>query len=604
MSANTSETNKRQKVNDDVNMDDLFEEETCCGPTIVSQRPVGDGGVVAPDTSLKIPEGSKLAYNPGRTNSIKALVLAATPKTNTGGPTSIKLTCQILSVKNPGADVFLAGPVMVIAMSKNEKVKTEAGIDVNARLITTNMTPVLFKSTQLFSITLTLGRITQKGLKEKAVSDLSPGAEVELTDVYYATSGTGFPWLTATDFKPTQTGRLPIDGARIAVGAVAKAGMSLVVGTALNCVAFRGETAPSTAMQPSFDATKAILSDTKENLTTALGKTFEAFTSPIDPLLLEGSEGQIAPILSFYKTKVPTNVDPGTKGALFDNAKLSLLNYRRGDTDALTEVLSGGAVVASALGAQRSYEDSKYMGPVHVLTTKQTYIPSIEVIDQNFGPRNLLTINGPTLKVPLAVLAAPFGVNERTTAELLMENVIPGANMAFMPAKAKVFTRDHGNSDYVQQVSIDSADQFTIDILTTFRNTSLRVSPGMVTELYNNGGISIPVQLSGESLIDMMPGDRKPILSTLAGGGVASLRETAIGLSDETLEFYAVVADMMKITQAEGNMHCGTDATIGDSVFLLACGGDASSCATMLKKGEVGVFAVRVKAKTTAVASD
>ena len=100
MSANTSETNKRQKVNDDVNMDDLFEEETCCGPTIVSQRPVGDGGVVAPDTSLKIPEGSKLAYNPGSTNSIKAIVLAATPKTNTSGPTSIKLTCQILSVKN------------------------------------------------------------------------------------------------------------------------------------------------------------------------------------------------------------------------------------------------------------------------------------------------------------------------------------------------------------------------------------------------------------------------------------------------------------------------------------------------------------------------
>ena len=133
MSANTSENNKRQKVNDDVNMDDLFEEETCCGPTIVSQRPVGDGGVVAPDTSLKIPEGSKLAYNPGRTNSIKALVLAATAKTNTSGPTSIKLTCQILSVKNPGADLFQGGPVMVIAMSKNEKVKTEARIDDRLR---------------------------------------------------------------------------------------------------------------------------------------------------------------------------------------------------------------------------------------------------------------------------------------------------------------------------------------------------------------------------------------------------------------------------------------------------------------------------------------
>ena len=61
---------------------------------------------------------------------------------------------------------------------------------------------------------------------------------------------------------------------------------------------------------------------------------------------------------------------------------------------------------------------------------------------------------------------------------------------------------------------------------------------------------------------------------------------------------------MIKIAQAEGNMHCGTDATIGDLLFLKACGGDALGCATMLKKGEVGVFAVRVKAKTTAVASD
>ena len=88
-------------------------------------------------------------------------------------------------------------------------------------------------------------------------------------------------------------------------------------------------------------------------------------------------------------------------------------------------------------------------------------------------------------------------------------------------------------------------------------------------------------------------------------GGVVSLRETAIGLTDETLELYAVVADIMRVAQADGNMHCGTDAY--RRRFALSGGGwwrRFRGCATKLKKGEVGVFAIRVKAKTTAVASD
>ncbi len=102
----------------------------------------------------------------------------------------------------------------------------------------------------------------------------------------------------------------------------------------------------------------------------------------------------------------------------------------------------------------------------------------------------------------------------------------------------------------------------------------------------------------------MMGGERKPKVSTLVNGGVASLRETAVSLNDDTLEFYAVVPNMISIAQAAGNLNCGTDPTVGDAVFLAAGGGDVEDCATMLKKGELAVFAVRVKAKTTTTTVD
>ena len=241
---------------------------------------------------------------------------------------------------------------------------------------------------------------------------------------------------------------------------------------------------------------------------------------------------------------------------------------------------------------------------MHVLPTKQSYIPNIGQVSAEFGPKTILTVNGPTMKIPFAVLAAPFGVNETVTAELLMTNVVPNANMVFMPGKAKIYQRNYDNSDYIQDVYIESSDQFTIDIPATFQNAALCISAETVSKLYNGAEFSTPVNTSGDSLIDMMGGDRKPKVSTLVNGGVVSLRETAVKLADETLEFYAVVPNMMQIAQAPGNINCGTDSAVGDAAFIAAGGGSLKDCYAMLKKGELAVFVIRTKAKTTAVSAN
>lgn len=595
----STETNKRQKT-DVEDMDDLFAEETSA-PVVTNAKPSGAAAVVM-DASLQIPDGMALAYNPGKSNSCKVKILGAAFKRNHNGPTSVKATVQVLTFKMPGTDILRAGPLMAIALSKNDKVKTETGIDVNARLIPTDMTPVLNKSTDIVSITLTLGKIKHEGLKEKAVNDLSPGAEVDLTDVYFSTSGMGSPWLTCTDFKVIKT--MPyLDGLHAATDTVAKAGDSLVVSAALNSVAFRKDAAPTPEMQASFDAVKEKLGTAKTELAATLTATFPNYITPSDPLRLEDSEVQVAPLLSFNRTKIPLNKDP-TKGVLFDDTKCAVFYKRTDDGESLTASFAGGAIVASTFGAQRSYADSTLSGQMHVLPTKQAFIPSIGLVDSGFGPKQILVVDGPTMKVPFAVLAAPFGVNERITAELLMANLLPNASMAFMPSKAKIYQQNYGKSDYIQDVYIESSDQFTVDILSSLRTAALRISHDTVSELYDGAEFSTTVNTSGDSLIDMMGGDRKPKVSTLVSGGVVSLREASVEIADNTLEFYAVVPNMMQIVQAAGNVNCGTDSKVGDVAFLAAGSGSIKGCAAMLKKGEIAVFAVRVKAKTTAVAAN
>ena len=66
-------------------------------------------------------------------------------------------------------------------------------------------------------------------------------------------------------------------------------------------------------------------------------------------------------------------------------------------------------------------------------------------------------------------MAAPFGVDDRETADLLMENVMPFATAALVPSSAKIYRDKYGESDYTQNVSIMSSSQITIDALRTFR---------------------------------------------------------------------------------------------------------------------------------------
>ena len=600
----TNNDAKQQKATESNGLDDLFADAEVVAPKIVNKtadNAAADGTTL--DSTLKISEGYSLAYNPGETNTIKAVVIGASAKYNQNGPTSVKLTCKVLNIKSPGADITRAGPMMVIALSKNEKVKDASGIDINARLIPTGTTPVLYKGTEIFSLTVTLGKLTHQGLKEAEVAKLVAGAEIELRDVYFNTSGMGMPWLTCTDFKVTKT-RASHDGASFALGAIAGCGTSLMLGAALNSAVFRGGEALTAETKPCFDECKALIESTKLDLSSQLSAKYPSFHSPPEALKLEDSEMQVGPTLLFGKTKIsPPGVEG--KGVFFDDAKAGLVYGRNGDADKLAALFAGGAVVASDLGATRSLTTHPTFGEMFVLPTKQSFIPSVGMLQSGAAPftmkKVLTVVNAITIKVPLSVLAAPFGVNERKTLELLVENVYPVARMAFMGTKAKIYTRNYDNDDYSQDVLIDTPNQFTVDVLGTFRNVGLRLSFKTVSGLFGGAAFSTVDPISGESLVDMMGGDHKPVVSKLsANGGVASVREHSIPLNDNTLEFYGVVPNAIKIAMAGGNLNCGTDETVGDAAFLAAGGGTVEGCAAMLKNRELAVFAVRVKTKTIA----
>ena len=120
---------KQQKTADSDDLDDLFADTQVSAPVIVSSKMATNGAVddTTLDSTLEVPEGYSLAYNPGQTNTIKALVTGASAKYNQIGPTSVKLTCKALNIKNAGADITRAGPMMAIALSKNDKVKDASG---------------------------------------------------------------------------------------------------------------------------------------------------------------------------------------------------------------------------------------------------------------------------------------------------------------------------------------------------------------------------------------------------------------------------------------------------------------------------------------------
>ena len=602
MSKTTEETSKRQKLEDvDDAMDDLFGgEEEYSTKVVAKLSGTADELTGAVDSKLHVPEGRVLAYKPGETNSVKIQILGSSHKSGENGPTSVKASAKILSWNRVGADIVREGAATAIVMTKSEKIQAANGVDVNACLVATDTSPVILKATEIFNLTLTLGKITQKGLKEKAVADIAPGAEVLLIDLKYQTSGMGISWLTATEWKVIKKAAVA-DGVSTAIATVAKSGWSLSLSAAVNSVAFRADAAPTPETKPIFESVKASLASTKAGMSEKLKATLPLYEESTDPLLFEGNDLQIPPVLAFRKTKVATPANP-TKGMLLNDAKLALYLNRTGNDDALAELFDGGPIVASELGSERSFVETKLSGQMHVLPTKQLYVPTIEALqtDSVFAVKNILSVTGPTLKVPLAVVAMAFGVNEGTTGELLMENVMPMANMIVMPAKAKIYTAKYGNADYTQDVWIEPS-QVTIDVRATLRNLGLLLSIGTVASMYTGSDHNQTVPLSGESLLDMMGGDgHKPKMPRGADFSVTSLRETKIVLKP-SLEYYAVVPNMLKIAQADGNIDCGTNPEVGDRLFLEAGGGSIDGCVAMLKKGELAVFAIKVQKATTTV---
>lgn len=108
--------------------------------------------------------------------------------------------------------------------------------------------------------------------------------------------------------------------------------------------------------------------------------------------------------------------------------------------------------------------------------------------------------------------------------------------MSVVRLPLSVYKRNYDNDDYSQELVIDTSNQFTVDVLSTFRNVALRLSPERVSKLFNGAGVSTVDPISGESLVDMMVCDHKPVVSKLStNGGVASLREQPIALDDDSL---------------------------------------------------------------------
>ena len=104
----TNNEAKQQKATESDELDDLFADAEVAAPVVVNKvatKGATDGATL--DLTLKIPEGYSLAYNPGQTNMIKILAIGASAKYNQNGPTSVKLTCKVLNIKNPPRGLFL-----------------------------------------------------------------------------------------------------------------------------------------------------------------------------------------------------------------------------------------------------------------------------------------------------------------------------------------------------------------------------------------------------------------------------------------------------------------------------------------------------------------
>ena len=589
------------KEGDESLKDSSSEDEGLQPMTIAKPKAPPSGGAGKSPTAItvEVPDGKILAKPVGtKPCKLTGTIMGACIKKTDKGPSSVKATIAISNIDPGHKEVIRAGQITGLVLAKDEKVKKEDGSLVYATLMDGSVDPTMKVGGGALQFTLQNLK-GDKGVRETTVKELVPGATIELTDPKFGQVDHGSVYLKAESFKVTEkvSSEAPRSGVEKAMATARCSGGMLLVTGGFHCEAFCSTNAPTEKMNADFAKVKAALATSKDAFVKE-ASFLPKYEAPTDPLhLLGGDSPQMPPVLCFYKTKLPN----GGGGVLVNDATLAIYLHKQGPTDELIKAFHGTPVATTVVKAW-AIQDSKFMGLIVTLDTELQFVP-----DPAAPPKKsqyTLTVDGPSIGVPLSYLAAPFGVNDRGTLDLLMEGgVISSAHMLVMPDGIK--------ADNKYGFALKYPCQITIDARNTLRTVALSLSPKCVQTMYGDAKMSTPAVGIGESLVDLIPidptkneTDKKPIVATHEDqGGVASLRTTPVELGDKTLEYYGVVKNMLDVTQAAGNFECGTDSDVGTAAFLDVFGGKYALALDAVKKGTAAIFAVRVAPKTATVAA-
>ena len=556
------------------------------------------------DPTIEVPEGRTLACPLNSKCVATGRIVASSAKVKNGAPTSVKVSVSITNIEGGGKDILRTGTMTSFLVAEQEPVTTAAGTHPHAILIPTDVTPTVKITCGILQCTLMLKG--GKGEKESQVQKLVPGAIIQLTNTRFSKRGMDNVYMSCEEFKVTTAANreAPREGAMVAVDTVRASGNALAVSAGFHCTAFRGNEPPADNVAAAWTIVKEAIGAEKAAFAIGVRNVNPHYDTPTSEMLLVDEESNtLAPVLCFHRTKVEHPKVLNT-GLLWNGAEIAVFYSRNGkykNPETLHKAFNGAPIVATDFeGCARPIEAGR-LGTLYTIATTLSFVPDYATsAPARFN--NILKVPGPFIKAPVSFFAAPFGVNVRSIADLLMENVIPFANMIVMPNKCKIYALTYEDTSYTQDCLLDAQSQLTIDVRTTLRNVALLLSAKTIAKLYDGAPTSTPVVASGGALTDMLAEDSMPTISTLANyGGVVSLFETAVTFDDPTLEFYGVVTGMANIAKAEGNLHCGTDPSIGEAAFEKALGG--TKLTEKMKWGAAAVFAVRVSPKKISVAS-
>ena len=558
--------------------------------------------------NICIPEGKILACPVGTKVVTSGMVVGVSVKENDKGPCTFRVNALVTNISpNAGKDVVRTEQAAVgaLVLAKEEKVSTTTDQQVYAKLIATDVPPTFKPYAGVLQVTLSNLK-GDRGVRETLAKEVRPGATVQFTELKLTTYNSVYA--TCDDFKVISkpSKEAPREGVTQAVDAVRTLGAPLLAGCGFNCSAFREAEAPTPECAVDFNKVKEQLASIKASFVSCLASYLPKYQPPPHPLLFNPVDSfHVPPPLSFYMTKMEHPKEP-EQGLLLHSAQHAVILGKQGRLDELVSTYNGKPIVAAEVTGFR-VSSSKFSGDCYEVQTKLHFVPDLTALPTK--PKNVLALDGPTLIVPLPYFAAPFGVDERATLDLLGKYVIPFANMIAVPDKAKM---DEEMRCFKGRVD---CCQLTIDVHSTLRNVGFKLSAKAVKKIYGDSESSTPAVGVGESLVDAHkaanmankepdedPG-HWPKVSTLQDGGVVSLRATAVLFEDATLEFYGVVPKMAVLSQGPGMLRCGTDTKVGNAAFLKVFNGEPVLALDAVKKGSAAIFAVRVAPKKETVAA-